>query len=189
MVEGLHVNGGGLFWSSEALTNWSNQLTLVCCVCVWLRQPVSACLLAFNGWGKSWSVVLGQPPTQSTYPFPHCPQHTHTRHTNTWTNDKTLKNFFSCITTCEATIHGLIWNSPVSFFFFFLDFLLLTKIWPSDKLVSVVHTPHSSKSISSSAQYVTLRKYISDWSFSYILFCNPTHQTETQIANRWGTTR
>jgi hypothetical protein len=24
--------------------------------------------------------------------------------------------------------------------------------------------------------------------FSYVLFCNPTHKTETGIANRWGTT-
>jgi putative component of membrane protein insertase Oxa1/YidC/SpoIIIJ protein YidD len=48
------------------------------------------------------------------------------------------------------------------------------------------------KSISSSAQYVTLQKYV----FTYILVmyslrilvCNPTHKTEIGTANRWGTT-
>ncbi len=34
---------------------------------------------------------------------------------------------------------------------------------------------------------MTLQKYIfSHSSFSYLLFCNPTHKTETGTANRWG---
>ncbi len=44
------------------------------------------------------------------------------------------------------------------------------------------------KSISSGAQYVTLRKYFSHPSFSYVPLCNPTHKTETGIVNRRGTT-
>ncbi len=44
------------------------------------------------------------------------------------------------------------------------------------------------KSISSSAQYVTLQKYVFTYKFSYVLFCNPTHKTEIGTANRWGTT-
>jgi hypothetical protein len=45
------------------------------------------------------------------------------------------------------------------------------------------------KSISRGAQYVTLQKYFSHPSLvKYILFCNPTHKTETGAANRWGTT-
>jgi hypothetical protein len=35
---------------------------------------------------------------------------------------------------------------------------------------------------------VTLQKYFSHPSFSYILFCNPTHKTRTGTANTWGTT-
>jgi hypothetical protein len=106
--EAIYLNGGTFacewwrsLWASEALTNWSNQLIVVCvcvcvCVCVVEATNVSfacllACLLAFNGWGKSWSVVLClASPTQSTYPFPHCPQHTPDTQ-NKWTNDKTLK--------------------------------------------------------------------------------------------------
>jgi hypothetical protein len=34
---------------------------------------------------------------------------------------------------------------------------------------------------------VTLRKYFFTSKFSYILFCNPTHKSETGIANSWGT--
>ncbi len=44
------------------------------------------------------------------------------------------------------------------------------------------------KSVSSSAQYVTLRKYVFTYKFSYVLFCNPTHKTEIGTANRWGST-
>jgi hypothetical protein len=36
-------------------------------------------------------------------------------------------------------------------------------------------------SMSSSAQYMTLRKY---FSLSYVFFCNPTHKTETRTPNR-----
>ncbi len=44
-------------------------------------------------------------------------------------------------------------------------------------------------SISSGAQYMTLKTYFSHASFSYLLFSNPTHKTETgRTANRWGTT-
>jgi hypothetical protein len=100
---------------------------------------------------------------------------------NKWQNPKKILFLYNNLLGYNTWIE-------MEFSYQFFSFLL-TKIWPSDKLVSVVHTPHSSNSISSGAQYVTLREYISDWSFSYILFCNPTHQTETQIANRWGTTR
>ncbi len=46
---------------------------------------------------------------------------------------------------------------------------------------------HSEHLHSSSAHYVTLPKYFSHPSFSYVLFCNP-HETEIGIANKWGTT-
>jgi hypothetical protein len=35
---------------------------------------------------------------------------------------------------------------------------------------------------------VTLQKIFFTSKFSYVLFCNPTHETETGTANRWGTT-
>jgi len=44
------------------------------------------------------------------------------------------------------------------------------------------------KSISSGAQYVTLRKIFFTSKFSFVLFGNPTNKTETGVANRWGTT-
>jgi len=50
-------------------------------------------------------------------------------------------------------------------------------------LTNVVH-----KSISRGTQYVTLQKYFPHPSWGIILFCNPTHKTETRTANRWGTT-
>jgi predicted metalloprotease with PDZ domain len=40
------------------------------------------------------------------------------------------------------------------------------------------------KSISSSAQYVTLHKYVSHPSLVIHFFCNPTHKTETGTANK-----
>jgi hypothetical protein len=40
----------------------------------------------------------------------------------------------------------------------------------------------------SCAQYATLHNSFLHPSFSYLLFCNPTHKTETGIANRWGIT-
>jgi len=45
-----------------------------------------------------------------------------------------------------------------------------------------------SRSISSSAQYVTLQKYFLRPGFSYLLFSNPTHKTETGTTNRRETT-
>lgn len=146
--EAIYLNGGTFacewwrsLWASEALTNWSNQLTVVCCVCVWLRQPMSACLCACFQWVRQVLFCCSWPAHSINLSFPPLSP-THTRHTNKWKNDRTLKNFFSCKTTCEAIIHGMKWNSPVSLFCFFG--VLLTKICPSDKLVSVVHTPHSS---------------------------------------------
>jgi hypothetical protein len=49
---------------------------------------------------------------------------------------------------------------------------------------------NKTKSISSSAQYVTLRIYFSHpRSFTYLpFFFSPTHKTETGIVNRWETT-
>jgi hypothetical protein len=44
------------------------------------------------------------------------------------------------------------------------------------------------KSISSGAQYVTLRKYISHPSLVADSFASPFRITETGTANRWGTT-
>jgi hypothetical protein len=44
------------------------------------------------------------------------------------------------------------------------------------------------KSISRGAQYVTLQIYFPHPIWGIILFCNPTHKTETRTANRWGTT-
>jgi hypothetical protein len=46
----------------------------------------------------------------------------------------------------------------------------------------------SSKSNSSSAQYVPLQNIFFTSKFSYIGFCKPTYKTETGIANRWWTT-
>jgi len=40
------------------------------------------------------------------------------------------------------------------------------------------------KSISSSAQYVTLHKHVSHPSLVIHFFCNPTHKTETGTANK-----
>jgi hypothetical protein len=101
----LHVkNGGGLFWASEkALTNWSNQLdssssVFVVCVCVCVVEATNvsfacllACLLAFNGWGKSWSVVLclAQPHSINLSFPPLSPTHTPN------TQNKWKKSFFS----------------------------------------------------------------------------------------------
>jgi hypothetical protein len=44
------------------------------------------------------------------------------------------------------------------------------------------------ESIFSCAQYVILCKKLSHPSFSYVLFYNSTHKTETGTTNRWGTT-
>ncbi len=46
----------------------------------------------------------------------------------------------------------------------------------------------TNKSISSGAQYVTLQRYFSHSSFSYLPFSNPTHKTKTGTANRWEST-
>jgi hypothetical protein len=46
------------------------------------------------------------------------------------------------------------------------------------------------KSISSAAQYVTLRKYFSQTSLVMYSFANPSiNKTETGTANRWGITK
>ncbi len=47
---------------------------------------------------------------------------------------------------------------------------------------------HLYESISSCAQYVTLGKTTFTSKFSYVLFYNPTHKTETGTTKRWGTT-
>jgi hypothetical protein len=113
----LHVkNGGGLFEQvKKALTNWSNQLdssssVFVVCVCVCVVEATNvsfacllACLLAFNGWGKSWSVVLclAQPHSINLSFPPLSPTHTPNTQ-NKWKNDKTLKKKF-------------LFNRPVDF--------------------------------------------------------------------------
>jgi hypothetical protein len=44
------------------------------------------------------------------------------------------------------------------------------------------------QSIFSGAQYVTPQKYSLTSKFSYLLFSNLSHKTETGTANRWETT-
>ncbi len=44
------------------------------------------------------------------------------------------------------------------------------------------------ESIPSHAEYATLQKYFSHPSLVIYFFCNPTHYTQTEIANRWKTT-
>jgi hypothetical protein len=55
-----------------------------------------------------------------------------------------------------------------------------------DPTTTTTTTTTTTKSISSGAQYVTLRKYFSHPSFSYVLFCNPTNKTETGTAKQIG---
>jgi hypothetical protein len=55
-----------------------------------------------------------------------------------------------------------------------------------DIILKISHITDS-KSIPGSAQYVTLQKYFSR-PFLFLLFCKPTHKTETRTANGWETT-
>ncbi len=55
----------------------------------------------------------------------------------------------------------------------------------SNENLWVLRTPDS---IPSHAQYATAAKVFLTSKFSYLLFCNPTHNTQTEIANRWQTT-
>jgi hypothetical protein len=69
---------------------------------------------------------------------------------------------------------------PTSFFFNFLKKKELFD-WPITNTFGTWGTTQHR-----SLKYTSLPKFFTS-KFNYLLFCNPTHKTETGTANRWGT--